>query len=57
MIDSFELSTEYSNILKNAENYEVPNEDEYADKDPNELLEGQLSSNERSETQSDIDTF
>lgn len=43
MIDSFELSTEYSNILKNPENYEVPNEDEYADKDHNELLEGQLS--------------
>lgn len=42
MIDTFELSTEYSNILKNPENYVVPYEDEFSDKEPNELLEGRL---------------
>ena len=46
MIESFELATEYSAIRDKPENYDVPHEDDFSDKDPNELLEGQSSSQE-----------
>ncbi|KAF6764466.1 condensin [Ephemerocybe angulata] len=38
MLDSFELQTELS-ALGQAESYEIPHEDDFADKEPNELLE------------------
>ncbi|KAJ3527750.1 hypothetical protein NMY22_g9670 [Coprinellus aureogranulatus] len=38
-MESFDLSAEYSAIRQNAENYEVPHEDDFCDKEPNELLE------------------
>lgn len=43
MIDSFELQNELSAIANHAENYDIPHEDDYADKEPNELLEGEIS--------------
>ncbi|KAF5330160.1 hypothetical protein D9611_010625 [Ephemerocybe angulata] len=38
MLDSFELQTELS-ALGQPESYEIPHEDDFADKEPNELLE------------------
>lgn len=43
MIESFELAAEYSAIRDKPDNYDVPHEDDFSDKDPNDLLEGQLS--------------
>ncbi|TEB34024.1 ARM repeat-containing protein [Coprinellus micaceus] len=39
MIESFELAAEYSAIRDKPENYDVPHEDDFSDKDPNDLLE------------------
>ena len=43
MIETFELAAEYSAIRDKPENYDVPHEDDFSDKDPNDLLEGQFS--------------